>query len=118
MIIVGRNIQDDVQTSVQGYLARKTQQERGRIARELHDGIGQSLSAIKFKIEDALGQMGKDVAEPSVNSLNNLIPLIQSTVEEVRRITMDLRPSTLDEPKSRISRIFLNFLKILFFTQK
>jgi PAS domain S-box-containing protein len=73
------------------------EQERGRIARELHDGIGQSLSAIKFRLEDALGQMGEDIAESSVISLNNLIPIIQSTVEEVRRITMDLRPSTLDD---------------------
>jgi PAS domain S-box-containing protein len=73
------------------------EQERGRIARELHDGIGQSLSAIKFRVEDALGQMGKNLAESSVNSLNSLIPVIQSTVEEVRRITMDLRPATLDD---------------------
>jgi signal transduction histidine kinase len=73
------------------------EQERGRIARELHDGIGQSLSAIKFKIEDAIGQLGKDVAGSSVNSLTSLIPLIQSTVEEVRKITMALRPSTLDD---------------------
>jgi PAS domain S-box-containing protein len=73
------------------------EQERGRIARELHDGIGQSLSAIKFRVEDALGQLGKNVAESSVNSLNSLIPFIQSTVEEVRRITMDLRPATLDD---------------------
>jgi PAS domain S-box-containing protein len=80
-----------------GQLLTAQEQERGRIARELHDGIGQSLSAIKFKIEDTLGQMGKDVAESSVNSLNSLIPIIQSTVEEVRRITMDLRPSTLDD---------------------
>jgi signal transduction histidine kinase len=80
-----------------GQLLTAQEQERGRIARELHDGIGQSLSAIKFKIEDALGQMGKDVAESSVKSLNSLIPIIQSTVEEVRRITMDLRPSTLDD---------------------
>ena len=71
--------------------------ERARIARELHDGIGQSLSAIKFRLEDALGQLSKDVTESSVNSLNSLIPIIQSTVEEVRRITMDLRPSTLDD---------------------
>jgi PAS domain S-box-containing protein len=71
--------------------------ERARIARELHDGIGQSLSAIKFRIEDALGQMGKNLTESSVNSLNSLIPVIQSTVEEVRKITMDLRPSTLDD---------------------
>ncbi len=80
-----------------GQLLAAQEQERGRIARELHDGIGQSLSAIKFRLEDALGQMGEDVAESSVNSLNGLIPIIQSTVEEVRRITMDLRPSTLDD---------------------
>ncbi len=80
-----------------GQLLTAQEQERGRIARELHDGIGQSLSAIKFRIEDALGQMGKDVAGSSVNSLNSLIPIIQSTVEEVRKITMDLRPSTLDD---------------------
>ena len=71
--------------------------ERGRIARELHDGIGQSLSAIKFRVEDALGQLAKGSIESSVSTLGNLIPVIQGTVEEVRRITMDLRPSTLDD---------------------
>ncbi|MCG6919013.1 MAG: PAS domain-containing protein [Deltaproteobacteria bacterium] len=73
------------------------EQERSRIARELHDGIGQSLSSIKFRVEDALGQINKDLTASGVKSLNNLIPLIQNTVEEVRRITMDLRPSTLDD---------------------
>jgi PAS domain S-box-containing protein len=80
-----------------GQLLTAQEQERGRIARELHDGIGQSLSAIKFRIEDALGQMGKNLTEATINSLNSLIPVIQSTVEEVRRITMDLRPATLDD---------------------
>ena len=55
------------------------------------------MSAIKFKIEEALGQLSNDVAESSVKSLTSLIPIIQSTVEEVRRITMALRPSTLDD---------------------
>jgi PAS domain S-box-containing protein len=71
--------------------------ERKRIARELHDGIGQSLSAIKFKVEDALRQMAEGSANSTVNSMSSLIPMIQRAVEEVRRITMDLRPSTLDD---------------------
>ena len=41
--------------------------------------------------------MGKNLTEATINSLNSLIPVIQSTVEEVRRITMDLRPATLDD---------------------
>jgi signal transduction histidine kinase len=71
--------------------------ERGRIARELHDGIGQSLSAVKFRVEDAVGQIAKGSPDSGAHSLNSLIPTIQSTVEEVRRITMALRPSTLDD---------------------
>jgi len=71
--------------------------ERGRIARELHDGIGQSLSAIKFKLEDACGHVGKRMGEADVESLESIIPLLQNAVEEVRRIAMDLRPSTLDD---------------------
>ena len=71
--------------------------ERGRIARELHDGIGQTLSAIKFKIEETLGQMGKATTETALESFELLIPMVQNAVEEVRRIYMDLRPSLLDD---------------------
>jgi signal transduction histidine kinase len=71
--------------------------ERGRIARELHDGLGQSLSAIKFKLEEVRSAVGKGIGEADAKSLGTTISLIQNAVEEVRRITMDLRPSTLDD---------------------
>jgi len=71
--------------------------ERKRIARELHDGIGQSLSTIKFAVEGALRRMDKGTAEASADSLEAVVPLAQEAIEEVRRISMDLRPSTLDD---------------------
>ena len=71
--------------------------ERKRIALELHDSIGQTLSALKFSVENSLRQMGDNNAEVRVKALKATIPLIQQSIEEVRKIAMDLRPSTLDD---------------------
>jgi len=73
------------------------EKERKRIARELHDGLGQSLSAMKFSIENTFRQMDKSMTEESAEALKALIPLIQKSIDEVRKIAMDLRPSTLDD---------------------
>ena len=73
------------------------EKERKRIARELHDSIGQALSAIKFSVENALREL-RDAANPiDLGSLEAVIPLTQKTIEEVRRIVKDLRPSILDD---------------------
>ena len=71
--------------------------ERKRIARELHDGIGQSLSAVKFSVENAVEGLRGVSDSQVVRSFEAVVPLIQSTIEEVRRIVMDLRPSMLDD---------------------
>ncbi len=73
------------------------EKERKRIARELHDGIGQALSAIKFSVENSLRQLRKASAQSELESLEAIIPLTQKTIEEVRRIVKDLRPSILDD---------------------
>jgi signal transduction histidine kinase len=70
--------------------------ERKRIAREIHDSIGQTLAAIKFGLESKLGQMGAGAPPPGV-SIENIISLAQNGIEESRRIQMDLRPSVLDD---------------------
>ena len=71
--------------------------ERGRIARELHDSISQSLSAIKFKIEEVFGHAEQEIAATPSDACSILVPMVQTTIEEVRRIYMDLRPSVLDD---------------------
>jgi len=69
--------------------------ERKRIAREIHDGIGQSLSAVKFRIESILQQKGK--WREKEKSLEDLVPLIRGCIDESRRVQMDLRPSMIDD---------------------
>lgn len=71
--------------------------ERKRIASELHDGLGQSLSAIKFCVENATSLSTPQGGDPDSNLIKSVIPKIQGAIDEVRRISMDLRPSTLDD---------------------
>jgi signal transduction histidine kinase len=62
---------------------------------ELHDSVGQMLTAIKFKTENYVQEKGKKRGEDE--SLEVIISLIKETIEEVRRMQMDLHPSTLDD---------------------
>ena len=73
------------------------EKERKRIARELHDGIGQALSAIKFSVENSLRQLRNEADHRELKPLEAVIPLTQKTIEEVRTIVKDLRPSILDD---------------------
>jgi len=73
------------------------EEERKRIAHELHDSVGQSLSSIKFNAENIISRMEKGSSEWGLSALKESIPIIQAAIEEVRRISMDLRPSILDD---------------------
>jgi signal transduction histidine kinase len=72
--------------------------ERQRIARELHDGIGQALGGIKFCLENCSALLAAgNGTEVAAAQLHELTGKIQAVVEEVRRIAVDLRPSSLDD---------------------
>ncbi len=64
--------------------------ERKLIANEIHDSLGSSLGAIKFRVEQVLQKAG--IGDPE-----NIILTIQKAIEESRRIQMALRPSSLDD---------------------
>jgi signal transduction histidine kinase len=78
-------------------LLRAQEDERKRLAQELHDGIGQSISAIKFKLENCMKQIREAPNSGATEGLEMLLPMVQSTVEEIQRIAVDLRPSIIDD---------------------
>lgn len=73
------------------------EEERGRLAREIHDSLGQTLSAVKYLLEAALGGEWHEPCQDRRNSLLLVVPKIQDAIGEVRHISMALRPSLLDD---------------------
>lgn len=96
------NLEDDLRESenrlrhLSSQLLAAQENERRRIARELHDSIGQSLAATKFVLEKKVSQLNNSIAPPR-GTLEEVIPMIQNAIEESRRISMDLWPSVLDD---------------------
>ena len=72
------------------------EKERKRIACELHDSIGQSLGANKFKLEELLLDK-ENIFNADYDEFTNVVKNIQSLIQEVRNISMDLRPAMLDD---------------------
>ena len=71
--------------------------ERKRVARELHDGIGQLLTATKFRLESLQRRPEFAGTRLTEDMISPIIKVIQDSIEEVRRISMALRPSILDD---------------------
>ena len=68
--------------------------ERRHIARELHDEIGQSLTAVKINLETILRLPNTNTIEPHVEES---IAIVERVLRQVRAISLDLRPSMLDD---------------------
>jgi PAS domain S-box-containing protein len=72
------------------------EEERKRVAGEIHDAIGSCLSAVKFSVESTVQRIG-ETAPVTPESLRAIIPVVQESIDECRRIQTDLRPSMLDD---------------------
>ncbi|TAN09739.1 MAG: PAS domain S-box protein [Rhizobiaceae bacterium] len=76
------------------YLQKVREEERKRIARELHDELGQTLTAMKMD----LGWLREHLPGQQYGArTERLIGLVDRSVADLRRIASDLRPLILDE---------------------
>jgi two-component system NarL family sensor kinase len=78
-------------------IVRSQEQERARVARELHDGVSQWLVSVKYVFETALDRARTSRAAPEVtDTLSGGVERLREVLAEVRRISHDLRPALLD----------------------
>ena len=78
------------------YLQRVQEEERRTIARELHDELGGTLSAVKMDILMGRDAAGKRSDEKSVARLQRAHASIDTAIQFTRRLIEDLRPTLLD----------------------
>jgi len=72
------------------------EEERGRVARELHDSISQILVSVRYALELARRRLGLGDDRAS-ESLDKGLGALGQAIQEVRRISRDLRPGVLDD---------------------
>jgi signal transduction histidine kinase len=75
------------------------EEERARVARELHDELGQVLTSLKLEFMWLVDQLRNSEPKPGiqlVNKLQSLIGLIEVSIQSVRQISSELRPPVLD----------------------
>jgi signal transduction histidine kinase len=98
-----KRLEEDIQEAqsalraVYARLVNAQETERKRISHELHDGIGQLLTTLKRRLEDAVTLLRAGQTAAGVESLKPLLPILGNAISDVRRISAQLRPSVLDD---------------------
>jgi signal transduction histidine kinase len=77
------------------YLQSVREEERTRIAREVHDELGQALTSCKLDLSWIASKLPPELS-PLVEKARALTAHIDSTIQTVRRISSELRPGVLD----------------------
>jgi signal transduction histidine kinase len=72
------------------------EEERTRIAREIHDELGQALTGLKMDLSWLVTKPPED-QQSLIDKVTPILELLDSTVRTVRRISTELRPGVLDD---------------------
>jgi two-component system sensor histidine kinase UhpB len=80
--------------NLSGGLIQAQEDERQRIARELHDDTGQVLTLLLIRLKLLESNPGAETVRPQIEELR---ALISSAIDQVRRLALNLRPPTIDQ---------------------
>ncbi len=78
-------------------LAEVEENERTRLAAELHDLVGQNLTALGINLNILQERIPATALQPVSSHLRDSIAMVNETIECIRNVITDLRPSTLDD---------------------
>ncbi|MBA2287671.1 MAG: hypothetical protein H0W02_19525 [Ktedonobacteraceae bacterium] len=78
------------------WLVAVREEERRRLRRDLHDGLGPTLASLTFKIDAARNLLNQD-SERADRLLESVRQQVQEAITDIRRLVYDLRPPALDE---------------------
>ncbi len=90
-----QRLADDLQCSRERLVTAR-EEERRRLRRDLHDGLGPVLASLTLKVDAARDELAYDTASAAA-MLAGLKGDIQAAVGDVRRLAYDLRPPALDD---------------------
>lgn len=89
--------QNEKLTILSGKILKAHEEERKRIAREIHDGPAQSAACLSLKLELCKKQLQNNAYDALALELDKLGEDVRLTVKEIRGIIYDLKPSRLDD---------------------
>ncbi|UJR83262.1 GAF domain-containing sensor histidine kinase [Sandaracinus amylolyticus] len=97
-IAIQREQREDRMRALSAHVEAVQEQERTAVAREIHDELGQALTALKIDVAwVARRTPSDDASEPVRARLASMSTMIDGIIDTVRRISSDLRPGVLDE---------------------
>lgn len=82
--------------SLSRHLQSVREEEKARIAREVHDELGSTLTALRMDLDWMGAHLAAD-AEPLREKRSGMVKLVEAAVAATRKIVTDLRPSILDD---------------------
>ncbi|RJT37535.1 histidine kinase [Mesorhizobium waimense] len=72
------------------------EEERSRLARELHDGISQNLVGVRYAM-DLAGRQVRNHVDDAALTIERGVEALNGAIKEIRRLSHDLRPRVLDD---------------------